>query len=95
MKDIISITELARLRNVSTETLRHYDRIGLFKPSYVDPDTGYRYYSILYQNEKLGTIRELQQLGMSLHEIKDYYENRNAEKSLAILKQKRDELKKK
>jgi len=95
MKDIISITELAKLRNVSTETLRHYDRIGLFKPSYVDPNTGYRYYSILYQNERLGTIRELQQLGMSLKEIKDYCENRNVEKSLEILKQKREELEEK
>ncbi|WP_303396671.1 MerR family DNA-binding transcriptional regulator [Clostridium tyrobutyricum] len=51
MKDRISITDLARLRNVTTETLRYYDRIGLFKPIYVDPNTKYRYYSIL-QYEK-------------------------------------------
>ena len=72
IKDRISITGLARLRNVNTETLRHYDRIGLFKPTYVDPRTGYRYYSIL-QYEKLGTIKELRQLEMSLKEIKKYF----------------------
>ena len=65
MKEIISITEMAKLRNISTETLRHYDRIDLLKPVHVDPDTGYRYYSIT-QYEKIGTIRELKNLGMSL-----------------------------
>ena len=43
MENIISITEMAKLRNISTETLRHYDRIGLLKPVYVDPKTGYRF----------------------------------------------------
>ena len=75
MKEIISITEMAKLRNISTETLRHYDRIDLLKPVHVDPDTGYRYYSIT-QYEKIGTIRELKNLGMSLREIKEYFENR-------------------
>ncbi|MEH7531769.1 MerR family DNA-binding transcriptional regulator, partial [Priestia megaterium] len=47
---------MAKLRGVTTETLRHYDRIGLFKPFYVDENTGYRYYSI-FQYEVLGTIK--------------------------------------
>lgn len=94
IKDRISITDLARLRNVTTETLRHYDRIGLFKPTYVDPKTGYRYYSVL-QYEKLGTIKELRQLGMSLKEIKEYFDNRHVTKSLSILTNKHEELKEK
>lgn len=83
-EDLLSITELAKLRGVTTETLRHYDRIGLFKPDYVDPETRYRYYSIT-QYEKLGTIKELRQLGMSLEEIGDYFNNRNLRKSIEIL----------
>lgn len=55
LKDKLTIGEFAKLRNITTETLRHYDRIGLVKPVKVDPDTGYRYYSIL-QYEKIGTI---------------------------------------
>ncbi|WP_446897950.1 MerR family transcriptional regulator [Clostridium sp. LBM24168] len=94
MKDRISITDLAKLRKVTTETLRYYDRIGLFKPTYVDPKTNYRYYSIL-QYEKLGTIKELRQLGMPLREIKEYFDNRSANKSLSILKKKYIELKNK
>ncbi|MBR9648103.1 MerR family transcriptional regulator [Clostridium tyrobutyricum] len=92
MKDRISITDLARLRNVTTETLRYYDRIGLFKPIYVDPNTKYRYYSIL-QYEKLGTIKELRQLGMKLKEIKEYFDNRSSKKSLSMLVNKHSELK--
>ena len=84
MKEIISITDMAKLRNISTETLRHYDRIDLLKPVHVDPDTGYRYYSIT-QYEKIGTIRELKNLGMSLREIKEYFDNRNVESSRILL----------
>ena len=42
LKDKLSIGEFAKLRNVTTETLRHYDRIDLLKPVKVDPDTGVR-----------------------------------------------------
>lgn len=91
MQDIISITEMARLRNVTTETLRHYDRVGLLKPVYIDPQTGYRYYSIT-QYEKLGTIRELKNLGMRLHEIKAYFDNRNVETSKDLLQEQKNKI---
>lgn len=45
MESYISITEMARLRNITTETLRHYDRIGLLKPDYLDKNH-VRYYSV-------------------------------------------------
>ncbi len=84
-KEYFSITELARLRKTTTETLRHYDRINLFKPDYVNPETGYRFYSIK-QYEKLGTILELRQLGMSLPKISEYLKERNLKKSVTMLK---------
>lgn len=90
-EDLLSISEMAKLRKVTTETLRHYDRIGLFKPVYIDPDSGYRYYSIS-QYEKLGTIKELRQLGMGLEEIKEYFNNRNVHQSMEILKTYHDKL---
>jgi len=82
-KDYLSITELAKLRKVSSETLRYYDRINLLKPEYIDPDTRYRYYSVR-QSEKLGVIRELRELGMSVEEVKDYFEDCNLRKSIRI-----------
>lgn len=93
MGNYFSIKEMARMRNVTTETLRHYDRIGLFKPSYVDPNSRYRYYSS-NQFEILGTIIELKQLGMSLEDIKEYFENRNLQKSIDILENQYARLKK-
>jgi DNA-binding transcriptional MerR regulator len=85
MDGLLSISQLAKLRNVTTETLRHYDRINLFKPTYVDPETNYRYYSIL-QYEKLGTILELRHLGFPLDKIRDYFEDRNIQNSYNLLK---------
>ncbi|MEH7293921.1 transcriptional regulator [Priestia megaterium] len=91
MKEKLTISEMAKLRGVTTETLRHYDRIGLFKPFYVDENTGYRYYSI-FQYEVLGTIKELRQIGMSIDEIKYYFNERNMKKSVDILRDKHAEL---
>ena len=83
-ENLLSITELAKLRQVTSETLRYYDRIGLITPDYVDPQTRYRCYSIR-QYEKLGTIKELRQLGMSIHDITDYFSGRNLRKSHQLL----------
>ncbi len=83
-ENLLSITELAKLRQVTSETLRYYDRIGLITPDYVDPQTRYRYYSIR-QYEKLGTIKELRQLGMSIHDITDYFSGRTLRKSHQLL----------
>lgn len=64
-----SIGEVAKLTNISIQTLRYYDQINLFKPSYVDPATNYRYYkdSQLYY---LDIIKSLKYIGVSLDEIK-------------------------
>lgn len=94
LKDKFTIGEFAKLKNITSETLRYYDRIGLLKPIKTDEKTGYRYYSIL-QYERLSTILELRQLGMSIEEIIKYFDNRNLNQSLNILKQKYDELEEK
>ena len=46
-KEYLTISELAELNHISTDTLRYYDKIGLFKQEYVDEFTAYRYYSCL------------------------------------------------
>lgn len=91
MQGYLSITELSRRKKITTETLRHYDRIGLFKPDYVSPDSGYRYYSYR-QCDKISTIIELRNLGLSLKEIQDYMSHRNVESSYELLAVKRDEI---
>lgn len=80
----ISITEMAKLRELTTETLRYYDRIGLFKPDIVDTSTKYRYYSIL-KYDILGTIKQLRQLEMSVNDISEYFIDKNLSKSFIML----------
>ena len=63
--ELFQIGEVSRLFHISVSILRHYDRIGLLKPEYTDPDTGYRYYSTR-QFECLNTIRYLRALAMPL-----------------------------
>jgi DNA-binding transcriptional MerR regulator len=41
---LLTIGQVARLAGLSTKALRHYDRLGLFKPDVVD-ESGYRWYS--------------------------------------------------
>ena len=44
MENLFSIGEVARYQNISKQTLIFSDKIGLFRPAYVDPHNGYRYY---------------------------------------------------
>ena len=39
------IGDFSRKVSVPVKTLRYYDEINLFKPSYIDDFTGYRYYT--------------------------------------------------
>ena len=90
---LLSITEIAKYRNIPTERLRYYDKIGLLRPDYVDRLTGRRFYSA-QQCEKLGTIKELRRLNLSLKEIEDYFNDRNLEKSERVLRQRYELLQK-
>ena len=69
MKEFFTIGEISKLFNINSKTLRYYDEIDLFKPSYVDEHNKYRYYSI-DQFECLETIQYLKELGLSLSKIK-------------------------
>lgn len=91
--EYISISEMARLRNISTETLRHYDRIGLLKPDRTDA-AGKRFYSVAAY-ERLQTIKELKQIGMSLSEIGEYFRDRNFRSSYELLERQQAALDKK
>ena len=64
----MKISDLAHLARVSTRTLRHYDEIGLFKPTRIDPLSGYREYSVT-QLALLNRILALRDLGFSLEQI--------------------------
>lgn len=90
MKDKFLIGELSKIFNISTDTLRHYDRIDLIKPDY-DENNDYRYYSIR-NFFKLSRILFLKNLDISLVEIKKYMGNKNTNNLLSLLKKKDAEI---
>lgn len=69
-KNKLKIKEFSLLCQVTVKTLRHYEKLGLLKPSEVDEWTGYRYYSV-GQMQTLNYIRRLKDIGFSLEEILD------------------------
>ena len=84
MKDYFSIGEAAKTAGMTSETLRHYDRIGLVKPSRKDEWTGYRYYT-KQDIVLLNTVRALQQMDLPLQKIKEVLEVDDLQKIIAFL----------
>ena len=76
---LFSIGETAKIFHLSVSSLRHYEAVGLVQPEYVDPQTGYRYYSVR-QFERFNTIRYLRALDLPLTEIADFLDDRDVEK---------------
>jgi len=70
---VLKIGEFARVAHVSIATLRHYEKVGLLKPAVLDPDTGYRYYS-LDQLPRVHRLLALKELGFSLEQIAQFLE---------------------
>ncbi len=67
----MQIREFAKLCGVSVRTLHYYDETGILKPSYVDKNTGYRYYdeASLLRMQEILFYRELDFSLKSISEI--------------------------
>lgn len=64
----LTIGQMARLNRISEKTLRLYHEKGLLSPAYVDPHTGYRYYSTM-QSSDIDLIQTLNSIGIPLRQI--------------------------
>ena len=64
-----SSKELAIKCSVTKKTLRHYNKLGLLEPSFID-ENGYWYYNDS-DKEKLNMIQSLKIIGLTLKEVKD------------------------
>jgi DNA-binding transcriptional MerR regulator len=89
---MFKIGEFSRLSRVSVRMLRHYDQLGLLKPSRTDTFTNYRYYSA-DQLPRLNRIIALRDLGFSLEQIAGLLdEDLSPAQLLGMLKLKRAEV---
>ncbi|MVO98306.1 MerR family transcriptional regulator [Paenibacillus lutrae] len=91
---MLSIGEFSKICGVSTKTLRYYAEIGLLHPDEINPENGYRYYSI-GQLTRMLFINRLKSYYFSLEEIKAMLEledDQSEEKLYSALNRKRKEI---
>lgn len=91
MDGLYSIGETAKLNDVSIKSLRHYDEIGLLKPMYIDPETGYRYYAYS-QFSFIDKIKRYKNVGLSLKDLKEVFQNRNLGQLEELLREQQQSL---
>lgn len=71
---MLKIGDFSKLTRVSVRMLRYYDKQGLLKPEYTDPDTGYRMYTSR-QVPKLQKIVLLRDLDFGVADIRQLLED--------------------
>lgn len=67
---MLTIGQFSKTCMVTVKALRHYDKIGLIKPQYIDRQTGYRCYEES-QIPLMLSITRLKRYGFALSEIKE------------------------
>lgn len=88
-EQLLTIGRLAKLTGVSVDTVRYYGERGLILPTYITPETGYRYYH-MDQVEALTHIRQQRSFGFSLDEIKEMQETPHLSRQIFYQKRYRD-----
>jgi effector-binding domain-containing protein len=68
MTNLVPIGRFSRVTRLSVKALRRYDESGLLTPAWVDPSSGYRYYTYA-QATDAEVIRVLRSLDMPLDEV--------------------------
>ena len=69
IKSKYSTKQICQIFNVTRETLRHYERVGLLNP-YINPDNGYREYSY-WDVSAMIDILKYRSMGFSLSDTKE------------------------
>ncbi len=95
---MLKIGDFSRLTRISVRMLRHYSKMGLLQPAWVDSETGYRYY-IEEQLPLANQIQALKDMGFSLacvcEILKEYKDKQSLEQFLSIqILLKKEEMKK-
>ncbi|MCL2865019.1 MAG: MerR family transcriptional regulator [Lachnospiraceae bacterium] len=81
-KGIFSVSAFAKYSRTTKDALLHYDRIGLLSPTF-RAENGYRYYHP-GQLAIINVIRTMQDLGLTLVEIKEIINGRSQDNIAAI-----------
>ena len=89
-EDHLSIGKMAKINHTTVPTLRLYDKLGILRPKYTDPQSLYRYYDIK-QNSRFDMIQYMKELGMGLKEIKEILDREDIGMIESVLIKKREQ----
>lgn len=70
--NLFQIGEVTKIMGITRKALLVYEEMDLLTPAVKDPESGYRYYSADNMTQ-IRSIRSLQQLGLTLTEVREYY----------------------
>jgi DNA-binding transcriptional MerR regulator len=80
----LSVGRFAQATQLSRKALRLYDQLGILLPDYVDPESGYRYYSPA-KFEKARFIRLLRAMEMPLADIRRVLAARTSDDAIQLV----------
>lgn len=84
-ESLFQIGEVAKIIGVTRKTILVYEDMGLLTPAVKDEETDYRYYTADNMTQ-VRSIRSLQNLGLSLKEVREYYyDTKNMDRHLERL----------
>jgi DNA-binding transcriptional MerR regulator len=81
VKNLVPIGRFSAVCRLSQKALRLYDEMGLLRPAWVDPDSGYRYYAVA-QALEAERIRLLRSLEVPLEEIAELLRDPSARQGI-------------
>lgn len=82
--ELLSIGEMAKITGVNIKSLRYYEQVGVLLPVYINPDSGYRYYS-LAQVSAVELIQACVEIGLPLKELHRFSDPNNSIDYLSFL----------
>ena len=93
INEYLKVHEIAELFGLNVQTLHYYDKVGILKPNYREPNNGYRKYKFdqIYQ---LASIRYMRKIGYSIEAVKDFQNSRNAQETLIRLRERSEAIRK-
>lgn len=81
-----TVGEVSKITGISKDTLRFYDKIGLFKPSFVDENNNYRYYTY-DQFWKIDIIVCCRKLNISTQKIREILSSEDNDIVVKLMKE--------
>jgi DNA-binding transcriptional MerR regulator len=89
--NLLSIGAFSSVTGLSISALRYYDEVGLLKPAFVDPITGYRYY-LRDQIHDARLISSLRKVDLPIDAVREVLDEPEGEALCSVLTRHREQL---